>query len=193
MVLFYFFLISQSQALFFTLEGNAEQCFDLYVGKKHEFWGGFVISGENDQNVYTKLASSKGKTQYESNDREGSFGLESVGDIHTLCFRSLDSSITIISFEFSSEDEIEEEKLTTEEGLIPLRDSLKKITRNLDIVYRNLNFYENREKIHRDLAERTCDKVLLGGIWKIVVIIGVCLSQIYILRNYFNNKDHSRV
>jgi len=184
------------QGLFFTLEGNSEKCFSLRVRKGHEFWAAYVISGKGDRNVLTQIFESDGSIQYASpkKSREGSLELVSgKGGLHQMCFKALDRHSKTVSFEFTSQEEAEEGSLATEEELTPLRNGLKQLSKKLDSVYRNLHFYERRERIHRDLIEQTCDRVLWAGLSKMLVLISVSCLQVYLLRGFFEGKKGTSI
>lgn len=110
-----------------------------------------------------------------------------------MCFKALDRHSKTVSFEFTSQEEAEEGSLATEEELTPLRNGLKQLSKKLDSVYRNLHFYERRERIHRDLIEQTCDRVLWAGLSKMLVLISVSCLQVYLLRGFFEGKKGTSI
>ena len=70
----------------------------------------------------------------------------------------------------------------------PLRGSFKNLGKSLDTVFMNLQFYERREIVHRDLAELTCDRVIYSAIIKIAVLFLISLAQIFSLRYLFSSN-----
>lgn len=185
-------LIQICAGTFFILEGkSAIQCFIQKTTHGKELSGAYVISGEKDQNVVTTLLDNHGRILYSSQPktREGKFEFPVEKDsTYKLCFQSKDKTPKTISFEFYVQEGLQEEKIATQEEIGPLRSSFRKLSRNLDTVYRNIQFYERREKTHRDLAELTCDRILFGAIIKMIVLAFISLAQIYMLRGFFNNK-----
>lgn len=156
----------------------------------------YVISGENDQNVIATVMDTRGKIVYNNPplSREGKFETKSSGvGYFRLCFQSKDSTAKSISFDFYLQDGLQEEKMATQDEIAPIRTNFRKLSRNLDSVYRNIQFYERREKTHRDLAEITCDRVLVSGIVKIVVLCIVSICQGWILKGFFSNKNANTV
>ncbi|CAG9335902.1 unnamed protein product [Blepharisma stoltei] len=196
MLAFLCLLVGTAHALFFNLPGKTEQCFAVTVSRGAELWGVYIVSGEGDQNVLARVTGPDGRVHFQSKPkaREGSFELtpEPTGD-YRLCFQAKDSRQKTISFEFSSQEKVVEDKLATEEEMTPLKETLKQLSRNLDSVYRNIHFYERREKIHRDLAERTCDRVLWSAMGKIFVLCVISLMQIFMLRSFFDSKKSTGV
>ena len=100
----------------------------------------------------------------------------------------MDFSEKSISFEFSQESQIEEFALAKDDQFEPLNDDIQNLVKNLDTVYRNIHFYERRERVHRDLAEKTCDDLLWSVLIKIAVLCVLSLSQIYALKGFFTDK-----
>ena len=182
------------QALDFTLQGHSEQCFKLDVKLGTQIRLGFMISGQGDQNVITRLYDPKEKVLYQSprGHRHGSF--ETTGEVegsYKLCFRAMDRPQKVVGFEFSEEEE--KQAFATEDELEPLSQGLRKVSRKLDIVYRNLEFYVRKEKTYRDLSELACDKLLWCAVFKILVLVVVTGFQMYFLTGFFNNKQLSSI
>ena len=97
-----------------------------------------------------------------------------------------------ISFEFGLDDDNQdEESLLGTENIDPLSNSLRDLGKQLDGVYRNIHFYQRREKVHRDLTEQTCDRVMMSAVIKMVVLALVGFLQIYILRGFFSGAGSS--
>jgi hypothetical protein len=94
----------------------------------------------------------------------------------------------VISFDYRHWDLADSEGLASEEHLKPLENELRVLSNKLDSVYRNINFYERREKTHRDLIERTCDRVLWSVLGKIVILSSIAFTQIYMLKTTFDDK-----
>lgn len=178
-----------SQAIFFELK--EDQCFKEYVVQDQEFWSNYVISGKGDQNVLVQVFSPDKVVLYKSSpkSRQGTFNyVATQSGYYELCFSLLDKQPKTVSINFSSEVQ---EDWATEGEIEPLRNNLKHLSRNLDTVFRNINFYERREKIHRDLTERTCDRVLWSGVFKILVLCGISFTQVIMLTKFFAKTSQS--
>jgi hypothetical protein len=188
-------LLTVAQALYFTLPGYQQLCFGLTVGKGGSFHGTYVISGQGERNVLVRVVAPGGIVQFTSPPRtsEGSFDLTSTeGGTHDLCFRVADSTQKTIAFEYSA-SEIKEAELATEMELDPLQDSIAVMAKSMDKVYRNIHFFERRERVHRDLAERTCDRVLWSALVKMFVLAIITCLQVYVLRGFFDSKTSKPV
>ena len=190
-----FLLYACTHALYFVLPTTKEQCFGLQVGKGKGFFGEFVISGQGEENVITRCTAPSGKIDYMSprKAKEGKFQAKSIeGGTHNLCFRTVDKVEKTISFEFGLDDDNQdEESLLGTENIDPLSNSLRDLGKQLDGVYRNIHFYQRREKVHRDLTEQTCDRVMMSAVIKMVVLALVGFLQIYILRGFFSGAGSS--
>lgn len=183
-------LLSLASALYFTLPGYQQLCFGLTVGKGNSFHGAYVVSGQNERNVLVRVVAPGGSVQFTSQPKssEGSFDLTSAeGGTHDLCFRVADSTQKSIAFEYSA-SENKEAELATETELDPLQDSIATMARSMDKIYRNVHFFERRERVHRDLAERTCDRVLWSALVKMFVLAIITCVQVYVLRGFFDSK-----
>ncbi|OMJ75759.1 hypothetical protein SteCoe_25023 [Stentor coeruleus] len=185
-------VLSLVNGISFTLEGKgALRCFSQYVNTGKELSGAYVVSGEKDQNVLTTVVDPNGRIVHTSQarSREGKFEIKADKDsVYKLCFQSKDKTPKSISFDVYSQEGLQEENFATQDEITPLRTTFRRVSRNLDTVYRNIQFYERRERTHRDLAEVTCDRVLFCGIIKMVVLALISFAQIWIMRTLFNNK-----
>lgn len=123
--------------------------------------------------------------------KEGKFqAVSHEGGIHTLCFRMIDKVDKVISFEFALEDNGPDEATLAKGGSVdPLSNTLRDLAKQLDAVYRNVHFYQRREKVHRDLTEQTCDRVVFSAIIKMIVLAMVGFIQIYVLRGFFTGNQ----
>jgi hypothetical protein len=106
-----------------------------------------------------------------------------------MCFRAADHIQKTVSFNFEIETDthIDDDHLATEHAMEPIEDSLSHLRKQLEVVYRNLHFYRRRERVHRDLAESTCDRVVMTAVVKMIVLGMVGAIQIYILRGFFRS------
>ena len=184
-------LISSAYAMYFVLPGQNSQCFGINVTTGHKIWGDYVISGFGEDKVMTRVTTPSKRIEYEGAplSSEGKFEIAAKETgVYDLCFNNLDSNPNVISFDYSHWDLADSEGLASEEHLKPLEDELRVLSKKLDSVYRNINFYERREKTHRDLIERTCDRVLWSVLGKIVILSSIAFTQIYMLKTTFDDK-----
>lgn len=184
-------LISSCLAMFFTLPGHTEYCFSLDGKTSQKLWGAYIISGEGDMNVLSRLYNSQRKAKYISpkKTREGKFDIILDHDeTYNFCFKSLDSYTKTISFEYSQDENKEELILAGEDQFQPINDEVLTASSLLESIYRNLHFYERRERVHRDLTEKTCDSILLSVLIKIIILCLLSLIQIYVLKSLFNTN-----
>ena len=185
-------LLAAAYSLSFNLEPGTDECVALNVKEKGMFEGSFVVSGQGEKNYAARLFGPNGQVMYNSTPKqnEGSFEAQATSDgVYKLCFKSTDRQPKVISFEFELEDETVDEDETAAKGsLDPIERNFKDIARQLDLISRNIHFYQRREKVHRDLTEVTCDRVLQFSIVKVVVLLGLTIFQVYMLTNFFEDR-----
>lgn len=182
-------------ALTFTLPGFTEYCFSIEAIAPQVIWGAYIVSGDGDTNVLARVFDSKKKPKYASakTTREGKFEIKvAESQMYELCFRALDAEEKEVGFEFSKDLNINEFTFPKGDEFEPLNDDISLCSHRLDEVYRNLEFYESRERVNRDLTERTCDNILWSVLLKIIVLCGLSLTQLYVLQGFFN-MDKLRV
>ena len=151
-----------------------------------------MFTGVYEENVIARVKSPSGYILHQNPrfTREGKFNLTSSEDgVHRLCFRGTDNAEKIISFDFGLRDEKKDPELVTDDELRPLSIGLNVMGKKFDIIYRNIHFYQLRERTHRDLTERTCDRILWSAIGKMGILGVICLVQIYILKALFSAKS----
>ena len=185
----FLFLAISCYGLSFVLPGQTEYCFSIDGIATRRIWGEYIISGVGDMNVLTRLFDSKKKIKFasESGTREGKLELiANENQLYELCFKSVDSDDKTVSFELSQNELSQVVTPVSNDGFEPLSDDLSESTSLLEGVYRNLQFYEERERINRDLTERTCDSILWSVLLKIAVLCGISLTQLYVLKGIFN-------
>ena len=160
-----------------------------------ELWGAFLISGDSEKNVQVALYDPKNIVEYlsDANAREGKFNIKkpSLG-VHRLCFKSLDSSMKSVNFEIKSE-ESNTDLLALDEEIEPFQQSLSTLSRNVETVNRNLHFFQRREKVHRDISERNCDRILWAAGFKIACLIAVAGFQVWGVTYILNKRTSNKV
>jgi hypothetical protein len=144
-VLVFFLVLSCGNALFFTLEPKRDQCFNLNATGGRRIYGEYVVSGKGEDMAVCKVTAPSGKTEFLSPGRtkEGKFDIKGTETgTYKMCFRMLDSNAKTVSFHYEFVDSQTSEAVTaTEKDLDPLTETLKNVSRQLDLIYRNLHFY----------------------------------------------------
>lgn len=189
--LFLLTLLPFVHGLFFTLTPRTERCLTLSVGRDRAFYGAYIVTGKGEENVRVVVLDETGAIGYQSEarTREGTFDLVSKnGGVHRFCFKGFDSYPKVISFEFDLDEGHDEGDLIGEGQLEPLQHGVYDLSRNLQTVFRNIHFHEQRERVHRDLTERTCDRVLWSALVKMLSLSVISFSQIYMLKGYFDTN-----
>lgn len=188
-------LLQLSQSLFFQLNGNSESCIGHHVKKSKELWGAYMVSGLSEKKVQVTMYDPKSVIEYISDPEssEGKFSVKkpSLG-VHRLCFKSLDSNQNSVSFEIKSEER-NTDSLVLDDEIEPFEVSLRQLSRQVENVNRNLHFFKRREKIHRDISERNCDRIKWAAILKIICLITVAICQAWGLTYLLNKSTSNKV
>mmetsp|Transcript_18398 Transcript_18398/g.33093 ORF Transcript_18398/g.33093 Transcript_18398/m.33093 type:complete len:195 (-) Transcript_18398:2887-3471(-) len=184
-------LVAGVHGIFFSLEPALEQCFSLHVVKGHNFSGAFLISGRGEEFVITRVFSPTNKVLYSNPPKAKSGEFKLTGEeagLHKLCFRPIDSSPKVVSFELEHTwDELDED-YATEDTLRELAGTVRELSTNLNSISRNIHFFTRRERTHRDLTEQTCDRVAWSGLMKMLILGVITFTQIFMLKKLFDNK-----
>ena len=193
--MFLVFLIYAANAVFFSLPERKELCIGVEVRKTQDLWGAYVVSGAGDKNVIVTLRDPKNIVEFVNDpfSRDGKFHINKpTPGTHRLCFKATDGKPKTISFDLYTE-EPKEGNIATDGELEPIEVNLKKISRAVDNVSRNLHFYQRREKAHRDLSEKTCDRVLWVAGFKIFTLASISMLQIYALKKILTSSSSNKV
>ena len=94
----------------------------------------------------------------------------------------------IISFDISQKELLKKNDTVVDSDVEPLEASLLQMGRHYNSISRNIQFYQLRERTHRDLAEQTCDRVLWCAIVKMVVLSLISLTQVYTMKGMLGSK-----
>lgn len=181
------------QALYFTLPGNSKRCISETLQVGDVLSGDYLISGVAEQLVLTRLFSPNGEIAHKNliGKPEGHFDLTAQSDgEYKLCFQAFDRAQKSVSFHLGKVEKKEE--LASEKDIDPLEDSIGEMSVRVDRILRNVKFFQRREKVHRDLTEKTCENVVWSALAKIVVLVCVAVAEVTILLRGFQ-KGSSKV
>lgn len=188
--------VGQAWGLFFTLEPKIERCIGISLMESMSFSGTYVFTGTHERNVIARVKSPQNFIMHQSprGAREGVFELTSQdAGIHKLCFRTTDHVAKIISFHLEKKETQADELVITEEDMHPLTATLSAMGRRYDAVYRNVHFYQLRERTHRDLAEQTCDRILWCALVKVCILVVIALVQVKTMKGLLSSKSSQGV
>ena len=180
------FMLALAEGLYFQLPGNSKRCLTESVGPGATITGEFVVSGIAEALVLTRLYDPDGKIAFKNpiGKAEGRFELQSpAGGNYQLCFQAFDRAAKTISFDLQST--VSGLEFASEADLDPLEVTIDEIAKHTDRVLRNLKFFQLRERVHRDLTERTCTNVAWSGLAKVVVLLAVAVTHGVVLGRGF--------
>lgn len=182
-------LIVLAHALYFTLPGNSKRCIDQTLSPGESLSGQFMISGTSEELVFTRLLSPDGKIIYKNplGKSEGSFSIDHPEPgTHHLCFQSFDRASKSVSFSLKTTDSQSSGVLGAE--IDPLFAAITKLAAHTDRALITIRFYQRRERVHRDLTEATCDRVLYTALAKVAALFAVSVVEVYILLRGFQSS-----
>lgn len=173
-----------ASALYFPLDYRVERCLGIdLLSPTQAFSGAYMVSGQGENNVMVRVEAPSKHVLYHSTpkSREGKFDLvsEEPGR-HRLCFKAFDRWPKNISFELQTTKP--EPELLSDKELLPLLQDTVVMKRGYETIQRNIRFTKQQERTHRDLTERTCERVVWCALVKVVVLGLVAVLQVVVLR-----------
>ena len=172
-----------ASALYFQLDYRVERCLGIDLLSSQSFSGAYMVSGQGENNVMVRVEAPSKHVLYHSTpkSREGKFDLVSEeSGRHRLCFKAFDRWPKNISFELLTRKA--EPEFLTENELLPLEENSVTMRKGYETIARNIRFTKQQERTHRDLTERTCDRVLWCAVVKVGVLVLVTVLQLVVLR-----------
>ncbi|CAD8155818.1 unnamed protein product [Paramecium octaurelia] len=149
----------------------------------------YIVSGldENQTDVFIKKKDGEVLIKVQ-NTKDGKIReiLKDKGNYY-VCFQSRDKSYKMVSFDFDLEG-VEKEYAQTEQ-FEQMSKELQKTQKNFQSIYRNQHWISDRESAHALILDQTEKSVQWCTVIKVGILIVISLSQIYIVYNYFKDKD----
>lgn len=174
----------------YELSKNEEFCVFLHLDEPTDYIMSFVLSGQGDKNAEVELKDPKGRVAYKKKlqQREGNHrGHAAELGKYSLCFKSLGKYKRTVTFDFNMVRDAPRE-FAPGDSFDPLIERLSEVVDRITTVYLNLVYYKSRERIHRDILEETCDLILWGCLLKILLIVALCVIQLFVLTGFFKNQ-----
>eukprot|EP00669_Euglena_mutabilis_P003994 TRINITY_DN15098_c0_g1_i1.p2 TRINITY_DN15098_c0_g1~~TRINITY_DN15098_c0_g1_i1.p2 ORF type:complete len:212 (+),score=79.73 TRINITY_DN15098_c0_g1_i1:32-637(+) len=184
-------LCVSSSSLGIKIDANKEECFydDALAGQRIFFayqvtqGGGLdidvTVTSPNDSLVFTEERESGGRLLFRA--------LEA--GTHKFCFSNRMSTLTAksIVFQIVAGDPAEKKRKKPGATAVVER-SLLRINEALDEIRNEQSYLRTRERVHRDTAESTNDRVKWGSIAQCGAMVGLSLVQAVYLRRGFEKK-----
>jgi hypothetical protein len=108
--------------------------------------------------------------------------------VHSICFENSllygkPKNVAFYIFK-DSQDEVK-----VQDGLTdPLEKELEELKDGLRVVNQEMQYIITRERVHRDTAESTNSRVAWWSISQSVLLVVVCIWQVYYLKSFFEVK-----
>ncbi|RIB19794.1 emp24/gp25L/p24 family/GOLD-domain-containing protein [Gigaspora rosea] len=181
-------VVCLSTAYTITLAPSTKECFfeELHQGDKLTITyqvgdGGhldvdFTIFDPNDHPLFLSERQSTGTY---------SFNAELAGR-YTYCFSNEMSTVSekIISFNAHGIVSVPDDGSHTD----PLEKEIRELAEGLAAIKDEQEYIVMRERVHRDTAESTNDRVKWWSIFQFIVLFGVCFWQVFYLKRFFEVK-----
>lgn len=177
-----------STAYTITLPPSTKECFfeELHQGDKLTITyqvgdGGhldvdFTIFDPNDHLLDSSERQSTGTF---------SFNAELAGR-YTYCFSNEMSTVSekVVSFNAHGIVSVPDDGSHTD----PLEKEIRELAEGLAAIKDEQEYIVMRERVHRDTAESTNDRVKWWSIFQFIVLFGVCFWQVFYLKRFFEVK-----
>ncbi|KAI8379709.1 emp24/gp25L/p24 family/GOLD-domain-containing protein [Radiomyces spectabilis] len=106
---------------------------------------------------------------------------------YVYCFSNEMSSVTAKSLSFNVHD-MERLQETAQQHIDPLEREIRELAESIFAIKSEQDFFEQREKQHRNTAESTNSRVKWWSLGQLSLLAAVCMWQIYYLKRFFEVK-----
>ncbi|CAD8159678.1 unnamed protein product [Paramecium octaurelia] len=151
----------------------------------------YIVSGldENQTDIFIRKMDGEILIKVQ-NSRDGRIReLLKDKDNYYVCFQSRDKSYKMVSFDFDIEG-VDKEYAQSEQ-FDEMSKELQNTQKNFQNIYRNQHWISDRENTHALVLDQTEKSVQWYALIKVGVLIVISSAQIYIVYNYFKDKDFS--
>ncbi|BGP52757.1 hypothetical protein JCM8202_004391 [Rhodotorula sphaerocarpa] len=180
-------LVHVAYAHTIDLDAGAKECFfeDLHTEDKMTVT--YQVAGGGHLDIDFKLTGPGNRVMNEQRKRDTgtySFTAENDGRF-TYCFSNEMSTVSgkTVSFNVHGVMYVEDDGHTA-----PIEREIRQLSAALEAIKDEQEYIVVRERLHRDTAESTNDRVKFWSILQTVMLIAVCGWQIFYLKRFFEVK-----
>lgn len=181
--------------LTFELPDNAEQCFHEVVNKSVKCTLEFqvVTGGQYDVDIHIEAPNGHilykdVKKQYDS----FTWTTDQTG-VYTVCFSNEFSTfshkLVYMDLQIGEQDELRIPKEVT--AMTQMETSISAIHEDLVTVLDYQTHHRLREAQGRKRAEHLNERVFYWSLGETIIILSVCVGQVFILKNFFSEKRYA--
>lgn len=197
--------LSSISALTLQVEPKTTECFHQKVERNDLLTFEFIVTRGGLLDINLRITSPSGNIIHENlhffqaGDRASQKIVAQEDGIYSFCFDNEMSRWTakVVNFELTVEGKSQQQQQSNTqllgESLKPLERSLHTIRRELDKITKEQRYLRVREQVHRDTQENTFVRVYWFSTLESVVLVGMCLFQIYFMRKWFDTDRRVRV
>ncbi|CAG8441485.1 13516_t:CDS:2 [Ambispora gerdemannii] len=173
-----------------TLQPHAKECFfeDLHIDDKMTVTFQVGDGGNMDIDFWILDPADRSVEQH-SRQSTGTYGLTAQLDgRYTYCFSNQFSTITgkIVSFNVHGIVYVPDDG--SDSHTDPLEKEIRELTDGLSAIRDEQEYIVIRERVHRDTAESTNDRVKWWSLFQFIVLVSVCFWQVFYLKRFFEVK-----
>eukprot|EP00825_Cyclidium_porcatum_P035185 TRINITY_DN36908_c0_g1_i2.p1 TRINITY_DN36908_c0_g1~~TRINITY_DN36908_c0_g1_i2.p1 ORF type:complete len:218 (+),score=41.08 TRINITY_DN36908_c0_g1_i2:177-830(+) len=204
MGILFIFIAVLANSLNVQLE-NQEFCITSRAFRDESLCIHYIISGQQEKNVimniydgestntkpiHTSKLVSEYKYTLKNNDTIDRF------QTYKICFISTDSKKKVLTFDVhvkgSRSNMGSGDILATKSNMNQQIDLMSKTFNNIEKIYRNQRYQSIRQQTHQEIMQEIDQKIKWCSLFKVFIIIIICITQISIIKGYFK-KDYQKI
>eukprot|EP00026_Physarum_polycephalum_P017753 Phypoly_transcript_19085.p1 GENE.Phypoly_transcript_19085~~Phypoly_transcript_19085.p1 ORF type:complete len:207 (+),score=25.83 Phypoly_transcript_19085:34-654(+) len=187
-------LLSFTNALTLQVEPKTEECFFQFIDQGKDVTILYSVTRGGLLDIDVRIFDPRGNTLYQGlhfdskmKGRQNFYSQET--GVYKLCFNNEISRFTakVVSFSIQIGDD-EKSNVAKPADLTPMEASVGKIERFLLIIIGEQRRMRVREQVHRDTSENTNTRVQWWSLFETLLIVAMCVAQVWYLRRWFNVK-----
>ncbi|RKP06168.1 supernatant protein factor C-terminal domain-containing protein [Thamnocephalis sphaerospora] len=175
-------------AITVTVEPNTNECFFEELKTGDTLSVSFEVGFGGDHKIDFSMLDATGRVvQVAGQQNSGFYTVTADRDgSYYYCFNNLmnDNIGKQVSFYIHEDHRPKKE----EKGSEPLAEELRQLSRNVLDVREHQDYIIQRERMHRNTAESTNDRVKWWSIFETAIVLGVAFFQVNYLKRFFEVK-----
>ena len=186
------FYVESAQALQIMLKTQDWYCFGFNADMKTILDIDYLITGINPEDVSFEAVQDGKQLKTQGDTRSAEVRVESKGlQQIDLCWKKKDSKSKKLDFSVKrniahSQDAADVETLDS------LSEDLKLLQDELEAISRNIQKQKDIELEHFQLAASSATTQTWMSIFKMLIVLGICMGQIYMITNHFQGSQNKR-
>ena len=182
---------------FMMTERNKNYCFEYDLDKNAKATLDYAITGIAVEDhvvidLYQQDPSGKKIGEQLDKKRNDILNLFSTQDSPLfVCFMKTDDAAKKVDFSLEILDKFSNDA-ADQDTLDRLKEKLEGLENYLETVSRNIGRQRDLEKEHFELAQSAASTQTYMSILKMIIVIGICFGQVYMITNHFSGSQNKR-